>query len=69
MYKVRQAVMTIRQIESGLYLPHPGVRFPQNGCLTCACQGLCLDQKGLVEAHLVRRPGGDRIDWLDELAA
>jgi hypothetical protein len=60
---------TIRQIESGLYLPHTGVRFPQNGCVTCSCQGLCLDQSALVESRLVRRPGGERIDWLDELAA
>jgi hypothetical protein len=60
---------TIRQIESGLYLPHTGVRFPQNGCLSCVCQGLCLDQPALVDRHLVRRPGGDGIDWLDELAA
>ncbi len=60
---------TIRQIESGLYLAHSGVRFPQNGCLSCACQGLCLDQPQLIDAHLVRRPGGEQIDWLDELAA
>jgi CRISPR/Cas system-associated exonuclease Cas4 (RecB family) len=60
---------TIRQIESGIYLPHSGVRFPQNGCVSCACQGLCLDQPALVDRHLVRRSGGDRIDWLDELAA
>ena len=60
---------TIRQIESGLFLPHTGVRFPQNGCLSCACQGLCLDQPALVETKLVRRPGGEAIDWLDELAA
>jgi len=60
---------TIRQIESGLFLPHTGVRFPQNGCVTCACQGLCLDQPTLVDIRLVRRPGGDQIDWLDELAA
>jgi CRISPR/Cas system-associated exonuclease Cas4 (RecB family) len=60
---------SIRQIESGLFLPHTGVRFPQNGCVTCACQGLCLDQPALVEIRMVRRPGGDQIDWLDELAA
>jgi hypothetical protein len=60
---------TIRQIESGLYLPHTGVRFPQNGCVSCACQGLCLDQPNLVELKLQRRPGGEALDWLDELAA
>jgi hypothetical protein len=60
---------TIRQIESGLYLPHTGVRFPQNGCVSCACQGLCLDQPDLVQLKLQRRPGGEALDWLDELAA
>ncbi len=60
---------TIRQIESGLFLPHTGVRFPQNGCLSCACQGLCLDQPDLVQLKLQRRPGGEALDWLDELAA
>ncbi len=60
---------TIRQIESGLYLAHSGVRFPQNGCISCSCQGLCLDQPSLRDARLVRRPGGESIDWLDELAA
>ena len=60
---------TIRQIESGLYLAHSGVRFPQNGCVACSCQGLCLDLASLRDARLVRRPGGEGIDWLDELAA
>ncbi len=62
-------VGTIHQIESGLFLPHTGVRFPQNGCLSCACQGLCLDQPNLVQLKLQRRPGGEALDWLDELAA
>ena len=60
---------TIRQIESGLFLPHTGVRFPQNGCVSCACQGLSLDQTTLVQLKLQRRPGGEALDWLDELAA
>src|ERR1039458_7183368 len=26
---------TVRRIESGLFLPHSGIRFPQNPCTTC----------------------------------
>jgi hypothetical protein len=48
---------TIRGIESGLFLPHSGVRFPQNPCTTCPFLGLCLDQRDLVETALVRKPG------------
>jgi hypothetical protein len=60
---------TVRQIESGLFLPHPGVRFPQNGCVSCAHHGLCLEKPTLVDATLVRKAGGGGIDWVDELAA
>ena len=59
---------TIRQIESGSFLPHSGIRFPQNGCLSCAYQGLCLAKEQLVDAKLIRRVGED-LDWLDELAS
>jgi len=59
---------TIRQIESGSFLPHSGIRFPQNGCLSCAYQGLCLAKEHLVNTKLIRRVGGD-LDWLDELAS
>ena len=47
---------TVRSIESGLFLPHGGIRFPQNPCTTCPFLGLCLGQRDLVEAGLVRRP-------------
>jgi PD-(D/E)XK nuclease superfamily len=33
---------TISQIEAGQFLPHSGIRFPQNGCVSCAQLGLCL---------------------------
>jgi len=59
---------TIRQIESGSFLPHSGIRFPQNGCLSCAYQGLCLAKEQLVDKKLIRRVGGD-LAWLDELAS
>ncbi len=47
---------TVRSIESGLFLPHGGIRFPQNPCTTCPFLVLCLGQRDLVEAGLVRRP-------------
>src|ERR1019366_5150683 len=43
---------TVRRIESGLFLPHSGIRFPQNPCTTCPFLGLCLDQRDLVESGL-----------------
>ena len=57
---------TVRRIESGLFLPHSGIRFPQNPCTTCPFIGLCLDKPDLVEAGLVRKPGVD-LGLFDEL--
>jgi hypothetical protein len=57
---------TIGRIESGLFLPHSGIRFPQNPCTTCPFLGLCLDQRDLVETALVRKPGAD-LGLFDEL--
>jgi len=59
-------VSTIRQIEAAQFPPRAGIRFPQNGCLSCAHLGLCLGNKDMVDSHLVRRPGGD-LGWLDQL--
>src|SRR3989449_7422760 len=58
---------TIRRIESAEFLPHSGIRFPQNPCSTCPYVGLCLGRQDLVEAALVRRPGAEQLGWLDEL--
>jgi hypothetical protein len=58
---------TVRRIESGLFLPHSGIRFPQNPCTTCPFLGLCLDQRELVETALVHKPGVD-LGLFDELA-
>ncbi len=58
---------TARRIESGLFLPHSGIRFPQNPCTTCPFLGLCLDQSDLVTAALTRKPGVD-LGLFDELA-
>jgi CRISPR/Cas system-associated exonuclease Cas4 (RecB family) len=57
---------TIGQIESGSFLPHSGIRFPQNPCTNCPYVGLCLRQSELVEATLLRR-SGDTFDLFDEL--
>ena len=58
---------TIEQLESGHFSSHSGIRFPQNGCTSCAHLGLCLGNQQLVEANLIRRPGASDLDWLDEL--
>ena len=57
---------TIRRIESAQFLPHSGVRFPQNPCTSCPYLGLCLGKPDLVETAIVRR-SGDQLGWLDEL--
>jgi PD-(D/E)XK nuclease superfamily protein len=56
---------TINQIEAGQFLSHSGIRFPQNGCVSCAHLGLCLGNTQLVEAKLIRQPGASELDWLD----
>ncbi len=58
---------TIRRIESAEFLPHSGIRFPQNPCSTCAYVGLCLGKQDIVDSNLVRRPGAEDLGWLDEL--
>ncbi len=57
----------IGQIESGQFVSHSGIRFPQNGCVSCAHLGLCLNNQQLVSANLIRKPGAGDLDWLDEL--
>ena len=36
---------TVGQIEAGQFVPHSGIRFPQNGCVSCSHLGLCLNQQ------------------------
>jgi len=45
---------TIRRIESADFLPHSGIRFPQNPCSSCPYVGLCLGKQEMVDAHLMR---------------
>src|SRR5713101_1654131 len=63
----RLIATTISQIEGGLFDSHSGIRFPQNGCVSCAHLGLCLKNEQLVAAKLIRKPGASDLDWLDEL--
>jgi hypothetical protein len=58
---------TINQIEAGHFNPHSGIRFPQNGCVSCSHLGLCLNNEQLVAANLIRKAGASDLDWLDEL--
>jgi len=58
---------TIQQIESAQFLPHSGIRFPQNPCSTCPYIGLCLGKQPLVDAALIRRPGAQDFGVFDEL--
>ena len=58
---------TVRRIESGLFLPHSGIRYPQNPCTNCPFLGLCLDKRDLVETSLIRNLGVD-LGLFDELA-
>src|SRR6266446_30937 len=63
----RLVATTINQIEAGLFDSHSGIRFPQNGCVSCSHLGLCLNNEQLVVAKLIRKPGASDLDWLDEL--
>jgi hypothetical protein len=58
---------TIRRIESAEFLPHSGIRFPQNPCTTCPYLGLCLGRQDLIDVSLIQRPGAEDFGWLDEL--
>ena len=41
---------TIRRIESADFLPHSGIRFPQNPCSSCPYVGLCLGNQEMADA-------------------
>jgi PD-(D/E)XK nuclease superfamily len=57
---------TANQIEAGQFLPHSGIRFPQNGCLSCSHLGICLGDQQLLDSKLIRRPGASDLDWIDQ---
>jgi len=58
---------TVSQIVAGHFTLRSGIRYPQNGCLSCSHLGLCLNDSQLVESRLVRKAGAHEFDWLDEL--
>ena len=58
---------TIGQIEAAQFPSHSGIRFPQNGCVSCSHLGLCLDNQQLIDANLIRTAGASDLAWLDEL--
>ena len=58
---------TIGQIEAAQFPSHSGIRFPQNGCVSCPHLGLCLGNQILIDGNLVRTSGGTDLAWLDEL--
>ena len=58
---------TVGQIEAASFCSHSGIRFPQNGCVSCSHLGLCLGNEQLVAANLIRKAGASDLDWLDEL--
>ena len=57
----------IGQVESAQFPSHSGIRFPQNGCVSCPHLGLCLGDQKLIETNLIRTAGGNDLAWLDEL--
>jgi len=59
---------TIGRIESAHFLPRSGIRFPQNGCMSCSYLGLCLGNQELATSQILRRPGGEALGWLDEIS-
>jgi hypothetical protein len=63
----RLVATTIAQIETAQFPAHSGIRFPQNGCVSCSHLGLCLGNQKLIEAKLIRTPGANDLAWLDEL--
>lgn len=58
---------TISQIEAAKFPSHSGIRFPQNGCVSCSHLGLCLHDEQLIDSSLIRTPGASDLAWLDEL--
>jgi PD-(D/E)XK nuclease superfamily protein len=63
----RLVATTIAQIEAAQFPPHSGIRFPQNGCVSCSHLGLCLNNQKLIDANLIRTAGANDFAWLDEL--
>lgn len=63
----RLVASTIHHIETVQFPPHSGIRFPQNGCVSCSHIGLCLDDQRLIDSSLIRFVEASDLAWLDEL--
>jgi len=63
----RLVATTIAQIETAQFPSHSGIRYPQKVCLTCINLALCLGDRKLIDAHLIRTPGANDLAWLDQL--
>jgi CRISPR/Cas system-associated exonuclease Cas4 (RecB family) len=57
---------SVSQIEAGQFLPHSGIRFPRNACVSCSHLGICLGDQELMDSKLIRRPGASDLDWIDQ---
>jgi CRISPR/Cas system-associated exonuclease Cas4 (RecB family) len=57
---------TATRIGGGDFLPHSGIRFPQNGCVSCPFLGICLGSQALTETKLARQPGASELDWVGD---
>jgi hypothetical protein len=57
----------ISLIEAGEFPPHSGIRFPQDGCVSCSHLGLCLGKPELIESTLSRKIGAEAFDWIEQL--
>ncbi len=40
----------LRAIDAAHFLPRPGIRFPQDGCVSCSYLGLCLGNQNLARS-------------------
>jgi hypothetical protein len=58
---------TVKRIEAGQFLPRSGIRFPQNGCLSCPFLGLCLGNQQVADSRLNRCARAEDFAWLNEL--
>jgi hypothetical protein len=58
---------TIGRIDRAEFLPHSGIRFPQNHAAAVRTWDCVWGSKPIVDSNLIRRPGADSLGWLDEL--
>jgi len=57
---------TVAHIEPGEFPAHTASAFRRTPPVSCVHLGLCLNNKQLIAANLIRKPGASSLDWLDE---